>query len=90
MQKHAYNVTYDSLPAPSVATVYFDKAPVHLPYADDFSKLHYHDRYEIGVCLDGEGLFLSGDVFSTVSKRDIVFIPPEVSHYSRSLTREKP
>lgn len=90
MQKHAYNVIYDSLPAPSSDTVYFDRTPVQLPYTEDFPKLHYHDRYEVGVCLDGEGLFLSGDVFSTVSKGDVIFIPPEICHYSRSIIKKNP
>lgn len=90
MQKCAFSVTFSPLPALVGESVYFDKAPVPLPYAEHFSALHYHDRYEIGICESGEGLFLlDGEVFY-VSEGDTVFIPPEHRHYSRSLYRDCP
>jgi AraC-like DNA-binding protein len=70
--------------------LYFDKKTVVLPYAEGFNKLHYHDRYEIGICEEGEGLFLSEGIFSYVSKGDVIFIAPKHSHYSRSLNKEAP
>ena len=90
MSKHAYTVVYESLPTSSSSAVYFDSKPIILPYAEDFPKLHYHDRYELGICTDGDGLFLSNGIFSTVSTGDLIFIAPEICHYSRSLSKEKP
>lgn len=54
-------------------------------YAEDFPLLHYHDRYELGVCEEGEGLIVADGRFFSISKGDWMFIPPSVYHYSRSL-----
>jgi AraC-like DNA-binding protein len=90
-QQHSYYNTYFSpLPAEQNEPVYFSGIYTKLPYADDFTFLHYHDRYEIGICESGEGLFLSEGVFSSVSKGDLIFIAPSRRHYSRSLSRESP
>ena len=96
MLKHAfstisdYRTIFDPLPVSADAPLFFDRDSVTLPYSEDFPKLHYHDRYEIGVCEGGEGLFLSEDVFSSISKGDLFFIAPEQRHYSRSLNRDEP
>ena len=96
MQKRAqrplshYDTYFSPLPTEQSDPVYFSGIHVNLPYADDFPFLHYHDRYEIGICESGEGLFLSEGVFSSVSKGDLIFIPPSRRHYSRSLSRESP
>ncbi|MBE6580168.1 MAG: helix-turn-helix domain-containing protein [Ruminococcaceae bacterium] len=96
MQKRAYqqlsyyNTYFSPLPAEQNEPVYFSGIYTKLPYADDFTFLHYHDRYEIGICESGEGLFLSEGVFSSVSKGDLIFIAPSRRHYSRSLSRENP
>lgn len=94
MLKHAfstmsdYRTIFDPLPVSADAPLFFDRDAVVLPYSEDFPKLHYHDRYEIGICEDGEGLFLSEDVFSSISRGDLFFIAPERRHYSRSLNRD--
>lgn len=96
MQKHAfssidhYQTIFSPLPVSSEEILYFDRKPVELPYAEDFPMLHYHDRYEVGVCESGEGLFLSDGIFYSVSKGDFIFIAPERCHYSRSLNQEAP
>jgi len=96
MQKRAhrplshYDTYFSPLPTEQSNPVYFSGIHVNLPYADDFPFLHYHDRYEIGICESGEGLFLSEGVFSSVSKGDLIFIPPSRRHYSRSLSPENP
>ena len=90
MQKRAilkYDTVFAPLPTPSATAVYYDKKQISLPYAEDFPKLHYHDRYEIGVCEEGEGLFLSEGEFFAVSPGDIIFIAPGRRHYSRSLSQ---
>lgn len=96
MQKRAYQSisNYDTYFAPTPIeqseAVFFSGLHTMLPYADDFPFLHYHDRYEIGICEEGNGLFLSEDVFSSVSKGDFIFIAPSQRHYSRSLSQENP
>ena len=77
-------------PLPSDNAVYRDKKSIRLPYAEDFPKLHYHDRYEIGICESGEGLFLSDGQYSAVREGDVIFIPPNVQHYSRSVCADSP
>lgn len=95
MQKHAstyefinYETIFDPLPVEADALVYCDRNSIGLPYAEDFPKLHYHDRYEIGICDSGEGIFLSENVYSSIKKGDIVFITPQSRHYSRSLNKD--
>lgn len=96
MQKRAsrskkyYETLFTPLPIDPEAELYFDRVPVPLPYAEDFPNLHYHDRYEIGVCEDGDGLFFSEGAFESVSKGDVIFIPPGCRHYSRSLYEQTP
>ncbi len=95
MQKHAYSFSrqyqtlFDPLPVSPEEALYFDRRSIELPYAEDFPKLHYHDRYEIGICENGEGLFLSEGEFFSVSKGDLIFIAPGRYHYSRSLDPNK-
>lgn len=90
MQKQAFSVHFTPLPAPPGDALFFDVAPVKLPYAETFSRLHYHDRYEIGLCEEGEGLFLSRGIISYVSKGDVIFVPPNELHYSRSFSPDAP
>ena len=90
VQKQAFSVQFEALPVSPGDTLYFDAAPVSLPYAEDFPMLHYHDRYEIGICYDGEGIFISEGVFSYFSKGDVMFIPPNAHHYARSIRKTKP
>lgn len=90
MQKQAFSIRFNPLPVPPDNTLFFDTAPVKLPYAEGFSMLHYHDRYEIGLCEEGEGLFLSRGVISYVSQGDVVFVAPNEPHYSRSFSPDAP
>lgn len=91
MLKQAYSVVFSPLPtSANDNNIYFDKSPVNLPCTDDFQTLHYHDRYEIGVCEKGEGLFLFENEVSYISEGDVVFITPKKRHYSRSLNRNSP
>lgn len=96
MQKRAYqspshyDTYFSPIPIEHSEPVYFSGIYAALPYADDFPFLHYHDRYEIGICKSGEGIFLSEGIFSSVSKGDLIFIAPSQRHYSRSLFREEP
>ena len=92
MQKHAssfkkaiYPRVFRPLPVSAEETVYYDRAAISLSYAEDFPHLHYHDRYEIGICEEGEGLIVADGRFFSISKGDWMFIPPGVCHYSRSL-----
>lgn len=85
-----YETVYSPLPVLPDKILYLDELSVTLPYAEDFPKLHYHDRYEIGICENGEGLFISEGIFSPISKGDLVFIAPNRRHYSRSLNIDNP
>ena len=95
MQKRAhdynnrYETRFDPIPAKNDTALYFDKTAVDLPYGD-FTLVHYHDRYEIGLCESGDGLFLASGEFFSVSANDIIFIPPGCHHYSRSLHKNIP
>lgn len=96
MQKHAffeknqYNTVFAPLPVDREESLYYDRECVAIGYAEDFPLLHYHDRYEVGVCLGGEGLLISGDECMAFKSGDVMFIPPKVKHYSRSLFCDTP
>ena len=64
--------------------------PVALPYAEEFSTLHFHDQYEVGICNEGESIFLIDNSYYYVSGGDVIFIPPGVHHFSRSLSEQAP
>ena len=81
---------YQPLPVGLEKRVYCDKKSVGLPCSEDFPYLHYHDRYEIGICESGEGLFLSEGEYFPLSAGDAVFIAPSNRHYSRSLHESTP
>ncbi len=95
MQKHAfsdknrYNTLYEPLPAQSDTPIFFDRETVTLSYFEDFPYLHYHDRFEIGICEWGEGLFISADGYSPFKEGDLIFVSPRTKHYSRSLSAEQ-
>ena len=88
MQKRAitYKTFFHPLPVDGNAPVYFDKTCITLPCNEDFPMLHYHDRYEIGFCSEGNGLFLSDGQFFSVSAGDMILISPGIAHYSRSIS----
>lgn len=91
MQKRAsrqYDTIFASLPTDDGAPFYIDPKDIALPFSEDFPKMHYHDRYEIGICERGEGLFLAEGEFFSVSQSDVIFVPPGCRHYSRSLSSD--
>ena len=85
-----YETVFAPLPAKADDMLYVDKGAVCLPYAEDFPRLHYHDRYEVGICEEGEGLFLWEGRFLSIAKGDLVLIAPGQRHYSRSLRESEP
>ena len=85
---HSYQTVFAPLPVGAEEAVYFDETAVVLRYAEDFPFLHYHDRYEIGICESGEGLVVSEGQFFSVSAGDLMFVAPGTCHYSRSLHEE--
>ena len=93
MQKRAfeeYENIFAPLPTEKDSSFYIDKNHITLPFSEDFPRMHYHDRYELGICEGGEGLFLSEGEFFSVTKNDIIFVPPYFRHYSRSLSPASP
>jgi hypothetical protein len=52
--------------------------------------LHYHERYEIGLCEQGEGLVLCEGKYASLTAGDAMLVPPRAHHYSRSLHRDAP
>ena len=90
MSKQAYSITFAPLPVASNEEIYCDRQAIKLPYTEDFQTLHYHDRYEIGICESGEGVFLFEDSAYCISKNDVFFITPGSRHYSRSLSPDFP
>lgn len=51
----------------------------------DITYLHYHDLYEIGCCLEGNGLFNIENTLYGFEPNDIVIIPPNTKHLAISL-----
>ena len=76
---------FEPLPTSSDSAVYYDHEPISLSYSEHFAKLHFHNRYEIGFCEEGEGLLCSQGIFSPFTEGDLLFIPPHRSHYAHSL-----
>ncbi|MBQ9761343.1 MAG: AraC family transcriptional regulator, partial [Clostridia bacterium] len=89
-QQEQYEIRYESVIDDPAKELFFDPAPGGLPRQEKISFLHYHDFYEVGICLEGEGLFYADGEFWTVHAGDTIFVPPGQSHDSRSLYRDKP
>ncbi|MBQ6846702.1 MAG: helix-turn-helix transcriptional regulator [Oscillospiraceae bacterium] len=47
--------------------------------------MQYHNHYEFGLCLDGQGIFLIGNKMIPFTQGNISFIPPGVPHFVQSL-----
>lgn len=96
MQKHAFSETkkyetrYDPTLTAEGEALYFDKNKVLLPLLSDFSYLHFHSKYEVGIILSGEGQIICDGSFYTAAAGDVIFIPPNVKHYSRSTSQKIP
>lgn len=80
-----YETVFEPVLSEGGEALFFDKESVYLPKVDDFPFLHYHKRYEIGEILSGEGEIICGGKFYSVRSGDMIFVPPSVRHYSRSL-----
>ena len=52
--------------------------------AKPIEKLHYHNMYEMGICVSGSGEFQINDKLYRFSKGDIVFVNHFTPHYSNS------
>ena len=89
-QVSAYKTLFAPLPCAEGEPLYFDQKPVGLPTTRDFAVLHYHDRYEIGLCVHGDGLVLREGVYASLSAGDVTFAAPRARHYSRSLDEKDP
>ena len=50
----------------------------------DILYLHRHECWELGYCLDGNGIFVIGDRILTFEGGDCAVIPPGVVHLARS------
>ena len=87
MQKQAY---LSRQPAHSEDGPSFIGYPVALPYREEFSTLHFHEQFEIGICHEGESIFLIENEHYYVCAGDAIFIPPNVHHFSRSINENAP
>lgn len=66
--------------------------PIHAPYLDrlHYSRLHpadhlhYHHSWEIGICLQGSGIFYIGSRVYHYTAGDVSIIGPEVVHIAQS------
>ena len=85
-ENKCYQTVFEPLPVKAESALYFDTHAITLPYTEEIRKLHYHNRFEIGICEEGGGLFLVEGKFYAVSRGDIIFLPPRRRHYSRSLS----
>lgn len=47
-------------------------------------RLHFHNGFEIGVCVEGEGLFIIANRVYSFSENCIVFIPADQPHIAQS------
>lgn len=65
----------------------FDKRHLPLP-AKDITFMHCHNCCELGIVIKGNGLFTVENKVYSVSVDDIIFIPNDTKHYSKSLDPE--
>ena len=83
MLKRAFDDQFKAMPAQDIM---IDKTPCQLP-AQEISFLHYHDRFEIGQCISGAGIFMTQAQAQAIRPGDLLFFPPGVRHYSRSIDK---
>ena len=89
-QEKQYPTVFEPLPTKAEAELYFDTHAVTLPCTEQIPKLHYHNRFELGICEGGDGLFLSEGRFYALAPGDVIFLAPGKRHYSRSLSPDAP
>lgn len=99
MQKRAFSLIkkekeyitrLDPLPVTDEVLMYHNEMLDELPCSKEILLLHYHEYYEIGICVEGDGLILSDGIFYSVSPGDVFFVSPNCKHYSRSLHPDAP
>ena len=94
MEKHAsfkqYTTRFDPLPMERGTALFDDRGICILPRVEDFPYLHYHEYYEVGLCVSGTGLFLCEGRLDSVSEGDCILIRPGQRHFSRSLSADFP
>ncbi|MDH8679265.1 AraC family transcriptional regulator [Fusibacter bizertensis] len=56
----------------------------HIQHHQDEQHLHYHDAFEIGLCLEGSGLFFVDHHTHTFNTGDLSFIFPDQPHIAQS------
>lgn len=61
--------------------IFFDK---YTQKYKDFHKLHYHNSFEIGLCLEGSGMFFIENKSSAFNTGDVTFIYPSQPHIAQS------
>ena len=49
-----------------------------------YKKLHYHNGFEIGICLEGEGVFIIENRVYKFKKNSVIFIPSSQPHIAQS------
>ena len=90
MQKQAYSkkffTKYQPISFSHQAFVYTDPQKVILP-REEICTLHYHNCTEIGICLEGSGIFIFGDRVECLRAGDACFVPAGVRHYSRAISK---
>ena len=91
MQKHAYDdrdyeVVFEQALFEKEQPIRTDHYFISLP-SGEIPYLHYHNCLEVGLCCEGDGLFLCDGYVETVSKGDVVLIFPQTHHYSKSIDR---
>ncbi|MBQ2493757.1 MAG: AraC family ligand binding domain-containing protein [Bacilli bacterium] len=83
-----YPVEYDPR-TPSVVECYCGGVEsIDLPDSR-IAAMHYHSSYQIGVCLEGDGVFLIKDAIYAVKQGDAVIIAPDEIHCSRGIKNGK-
>ncbi len=93
MQKRVYwqqyHVLFEASAPNAPLKMRCDDTAVALPVGE-IPYLHYHDCLEIGLCCEGDGLFLSDGLVESVGAGDMIVIFPGSRHYSRSLHANAP
>lgn len=88
VQKRAFlpqiEIIFDDLRLKTKESIYCDAKDTSLPSATA-PFLHYHNKLEIGVCIDGIGLFYGNNMAESVQKGDIIIFLPGCAHYSKCI-----
>ena len=77
---------------PVIAEEHFQKLPESFPIGfleailkeSTVNYLHLHTFLEIGLCLEGSGIFMFRDRIVPVSKGDVTVFPPGIPHFASS------